>query len=205
MAAVKTLRPPPIYLMYGPLESNITEQVNKSIMDVKDSIIDALKDENKMLQVKVDILQKKIAEDEKSFNRLGQYNRRNNLEIQDISSVVGDEVLEEKVFEIFECLNIPLAKSDIEDFHRLDKSIPKNTIVRFVNRKNCYAGLSEKMDLRHIDKVKLGFPEANSFFSENLTPYNQKLPWKRWELKRAGKIHSTWSSKGVIKLRRTMN
>ena len=61
------------------------------------------------------------------------------------------------------------------------------------------------MDLRHIDKVKLGFPEENLFFSENLTPYNQKLPWKCWELKLAGKIHSTWSSKGVIKLRRTMN
>ena len=119
--------------------------------------------------------------------------------------MVGDEVLEDKVIEIFKCLNISLAKSDIEDCHRLAKSIPKNTIVRFFNRKNCYAGLGNKMDLRHIDKVKLGFPEANSFFSGNLTPYNQKLPWKCWELKRAGKIHSTWSSKGVIKSRRTMN
>ena len=50
---------PSIYLMYGPLESNITEQVNKSIMDVKVSITTALKDENKMLQVEVDILEKK--------------------------------------------------------------------------------------------------------------------------------------------------
>ena len=61
---------------------------------------------------------KKIAETEKSFNTLDQYNRRDNLEIQSIPSTVGDEVLEDKVIEIFEFLNIPLAKSDIEDCYR---------------------------------------------------------------------------------------
>ena len=77
-------------------------------------------------------------------------------------------------------------------------SNPKNTIVRFVNRKNCYAGLNKKLDLQNTDKVKLGFPEASLFFSENLTSYNQKLPWKCRELKCAGKEHSNWSSKGAI-------
>ena len=38
-----------------------------------------------------------------------------------------------------------------------------------------------------------------------MTPYNQKLAWKCRELKLAGKIHSTWSAKGVIKLRHAMN
>ena len=38
-----------------------------------------------------------------------------------------------------------------------------------------------------------------------MTHYNQKLAWKCRELKRARKINSTWSTKGVIKLRRTMN
>ena len=56
---------------------------------------------------------------------MDQYNKRNNVEIQGIPSTVGDEVLEDKVIEIFECLNIPLAKSDI-DCHRLGKSNPKN-------------------------------------------------------------------------------
>ena len=41
------------------LESNITEQVNESILSVKDSIITALKDDIKMPQVKVKILEKK--------------------------------------------------------------------------------------------------------------------------------------------------
>ena len=61
------------------------------------------------------------------------------------------------------------------------------------------------MDLQHIDKAKLGFPKSNLSFNENLTPYNQRLAWRCRELKRAGKIHSTWSTKGIIKLRRTMN
>ena len=87
----------------------------------------------------------------------------------------------------------------------MGKSNPKNTIVRLVNRKNCYAALSKKLDLQHIDKVKLAFPEGNLFFNENLTPYNQKLAGKCRELKCAGKIHSTWNTKGVIKLRYTMN
>ena len=82
------------------------------------TIITALRDDNKMLQAKVEILEKKIAETEKSFNTLDQYNRRGNLEIQSIPSTVGDEVLEDKVIEIFEFLNIPLAKSDIEDCYR---------------------------------------------------------------------------------------
>ena len=41
------------------LESNITEQVNEGILSVKDSVITALRNDNKMLQVKVEILEKK--------------------------------------------------------------------------------------------------------------------------------------------------
>ena len=79
------------------LGSNITEQVNESILSVKDSVITALRGDNKMIQVEVEILEKKLTVSEKSFNRLDQYNRRKNLEIQGIPSTVDDEVLEDKV------------------------------------------------------------------------------------------------------------
>ena len=55
--------------------------------------------------------------------------------------------------------------------------------------------------LWHIDKVKLCLPEAGLFISRTLTLYNQKLTWKCRELKHTEKICSSWSSKGVIKLR----
>ena len=54
------------------LENNITEQVNKSILSAEDSIITALRNDSKMLQVKVEILEKKLEESEKSFHRLDQ-------------------------------------------------------------------------------------------------------------------------------------
>ena len=80
-------------------------------------------------------------------------------------------------------------------------------LVRFVNRKNCKAILEKKLSLnRKLDNAKLGFQsDARIFVSENLTPYNQHLAWKCRELKQAGKIHSCWSAKGVVKIRRTMN
>ena len=97
-------------------------------------------------------------------------------------------------------------KNDLEDCHRLGKADPKKTIVRFVNRKFCYEILDKKLNLRKVDSIKLGFQAGAVFyFSENLTPYNQLLPWKCRELKKASKIHRSWSSKGIVKLRRTMN
>ena len=63
-------------------------------MSIKDSIIDALKEEN--------------------FS---------------IPSTVHDNLLEDKVIDIFSQLNITISKSDIEDCHRLGKANPKNTIV----------------------------------------------------------------------------
>ena len=44
---------------------------------------------------------------------------------------------------------------------------------------------------------RLGFkPDVALYISENLTPFNKRLPWQCRELKRAKLIHSSWSSKG---------
>ena len=57
-----------------------------------------------------------------------------------------------------------------------------------------------------MDNEKLGFQsDVRIFVSENLTSYNKHLAWKCRELKRAGKIHSCWSTKGVVQIRKTMN
>ena len=73
-------------------------------MSIKDYIITALKDANKMLQ-------------KMSSHLMGWTNtiRGNNLEIQGIPSAVSIEILEDRVIEIFESMNISLAKNDIED------------------------------------------------------------------------------------------
>ena len=62
------------------------------------------------------------------------------------------------------------------------------------------------MDLHKLDSKRLGFnPVKTLYFGENLTPLNQLLARKCRELKRASMIHSTWSARGVIRIRRTAN
>ena len=66
--------------------------------------------------------------------------------------------------------------SDIEDWHRLGNSTPKNTIVQFVNCKFCKKALEVKFDLWKIKNAELHSDTSSVFyFSKNLTPYNQYL------------------------------
>ena len=62
------------------------------------------------------------------------------------------------------------------------------------------------MELHKLDSKRLGFnPVITLYFSKNLTPTNQLLTWKCRELKRASMIHSTWSTRDVVRIRRTAN
>ena len=117
---------------------------------------------------------------------------------------VKDEQLEQKVTDIFSHLYINIFKPNFEDCHWLDKS---NAIIRFVNRKVCKNTLEKKFEVNKlIDNSKLGFKRENKLsICENLTPYNQRLARMCRELKRAKKIHNSWSSKRITKFRRTMN
>ena len=170
------------------LKTNIVDQ---SVSSIKDTVIDALKEDNAQLRNKVELLEKKLTEVDISRNKLEKYKRRNNIDIQGIPPQIPDEKLEEKVIEVSSAMNIAITKNDLEDYHRLGKS-SKSTIVRFANRKHCNAILSKKFETSKIDKSKLGF-ESNVklYVSENLTPYNQHLAWKCRELKRGGVINSS--------------
>ena len=188
------------------LTKTMEDIVNDSLSKVKYAIIEGLSAEHLKLQQKVESLKSRISTLETDCNKQDQYNRRNNLEIHGIPSNISDDILEEKVIQIFEGIDVSLNANDIEDCHCLGKS-GKNNIVRFVNRRICKKALENKKDLNNkLDNAKLGFQSAvKIFLSENLTPCNQHLAWMCKELKRARKIHSCWSSKGVVKIHRTMN
>ena len=107
--------------------------------------------------------------------------------------------------EIFNKINVKINTFDIDDCHCMGES-KKTTIVCFIIRKNCKAVLEISWVNRYLDNDKLVFQsDARIYVSKNLTPYNHHLAWKCRELKRAGKIHSCWSAKGVVKIRKTMN
>ena len=62
-------------------KKSVTEEVNESIMSIKNTIIDALKEENLKLQNKVKKIEEQLLEAYQKNNHLDQYSRRNNLEI----------------------------------------------------------------------------------------------------------------------------
>ena len=55
------------------LKTNIVDQMNESVMSIKDTIIDALKEDNAQLRNKVELLEKKLTEVEISRNKFEQY------------------------------------------------------------------------------------------------------------------------------------
>ena len=83
------------------LKTNIVDQMNESILSLKDTIIDALKKDNGQLRNKVELLEKKLTEVGISHHKLEQYTRRNNIEIRGMPSQIPDEKLEGKVNEVF--------------------------------------------------------------------------------------------------------
>ena len=91
------------------INGKIAKQLNESVMSIKDSIIDALKEENFRLQQKVQHLKNKLSDIEIVENKLEQCTRRSNIEIQGIPSTVRDNLLEDKVIDIFSQLNITMS------------------------------------------------------------------------------------------------
>ena len=101
------------------IKNSVTEEVNESIMSIKNTIIDALKEENLKLQNKVKKLEEQLLEIDQKNNHLDQQSRRNNLKTQGIPANVTDDELHGKVIDIFSCFGIEVKGSDIEDCHGL--------------------------------------------------------------------------------------
>ena len=145
-------------------------------MNVKGWIIETLKAEYVKLKSRVHSLEEKIIELDISRNKLDQYTRRNNIEIQGIPATVSDDHLEHKVLDICKSMNLTVGGRDIQGCHRIGKSDQKTTIVRFINRKFCNLILDKKHERKKICNAKLCFQDnVKLFVSENLSPCNQRL------------------------------
>ena len=136
----------PVTIKSG-FKKNLDDLVAESLSKIKDSITEALHEENSLLHQKIEKLDSHISVLEIDSNKQDQYNRRNHLDIQGIPDSVPDDQLEEKVIKIFNQINVKINTFDIEDCHRMGKS-KKTNIVRFVNRKNCKAVLEKKVNLK---------------------------------------------------------
>ena len=128
-------------------KENLDDLVAESLSKIKDSITEALREENSFLHQKIEKSESRISVLEIDSNKQDQYNRRNHLNIQGIPDSVPDDQLEEKFIKIFNQINVKINTFDIKDCHRMGKS-KKTNITRFVNRKNCKAVLEKKVNLK---------------------------------------------------------
>lgn len=107
------------------IKKSVTDKVDESIMSTKNSIIDALKDENLKLQNKVKQLEEQLLELDHKSNSLNQYNWRNKLKILEIPTNTAHENLEEKVTDFLSSVGSKVEGADIEKCRNLVMQILK--------------------------------------------------------------------------------
>ena len=164
--------------------------------------IKQLNDENVKLNTNLQKLQTRVSKFEKllddhsecifsleqNVSRLDQYGRRENIEIAGIPEFISDKELESKVLLILKKIGLMhIRHYDIVACHRLGKkrrSECRNTIVRFVNRKDALSCL--KLGNRLGLCSELGF--NNLRILENLCPSYRSIFEQLTELKENGKI-----------------
>ena len=158
------------------------------------------------MREKIAKLENKRIDTESSIQALEQYDRRNNIEISGIPDSVQNDQLEDTVSVIFNSMGININENDIEDCHRIGKSKPKKTIVRFTNRKFCKKAMKNKSKLKDKDTTEFGNHFADKpaiYISDNLSPsYSETMFYCR-KLKRAGRIHNNYYVNGKIFILRT--
>ena len=140
---------------------------------------------------------------EKQLNRLDQYGRRENVEIVGIPNDVSDRDLEIEVIKILRVIGLDhIEHYNIVACHRIgskDRNGRRNTIVRFVNRKDAIKCLKSK---RNVYKCKsMGY--NNLYIAENLCPAYKSIYENLIQLKDNGIINKVWSFNGVINYKRT--
>ena len=128
------------------------------------------------------LLEKRIAELEKSQAKAEQYNKRNNVEICGIPHEILDNNLKGKVIDIWKDAGIETGHMDVEgcyllSFSRNNSGGTKRVIVKFVNRKHSEDMLLSKKIISSRSKV---------FIPISLCPYYRYLLGKCKEFQRKG-------------------
>ena len=92
------------------------------------------------------LLSQRVVDLERQCWANAQYSRRECLEVVGIPRSVGDNILEEKVIQVFEKVGCNIDSSNIETCHRITKKYDR-IIVKFSRRKDCQCVLSVKKNL----------------------------------------------------------
>ena len=123
------------------------------------------------------------------------------LEVAGIPRSVDDNILEEKVIQVFEKVGCNIDSSNIEACHRITKKNDR-VIVKFSRRKDCQRVLSVKKNLQKLKMEDIGLTGDNKvFINHSVCPYYRLLWSKSKVLLHMGKINRLIVSKGTVKVK----
>ena len=149
--------------------------------------------------VSYQLVAKRVQHLERSHLNSLQYQRRESIEINGIPESVPDDKLEDTCLDLLNDIGCgKIKKSQVHACHRLKNK--KNTIIRFVCRKNADKALHNRGKLKNIDKTKYGV-NGSIYINENLCRPMAFLAFKVRTAKKNGLIDSYNIWKGSLSIK----
>ena len=109
-----------------------------------------------------------------------------------------DGNVESTVVDISNKIDVPVPPRDIQAAHKIDRD-KERTIVRFINRKDAEADMSNRHTLKDFDATSVGLEKGTKIcIKENIFPFISKIGFMCRKLKRAKHIFSTWMGMGPV-------
>ena len=187
------------------LRDNNLEEINKSILHIKDTLISNVVESNKKLYQKLNDAEERILKLEKTVNTNSQRSRENNLEFHGIDGCIDDSELETVVKGICNKLNVKVKLNDIVGCHRLParrNQDCKPTIVKFLNRKKAEDVMKNRKNLKDMNFVDLGLPPNTKLYANlNLSPCFKEIDFFCRKLKTEGVLSMVDSSNRHVKIK----
>ena len=185
--------------------SATSDEIKNDLLKMRETLIDNLIKENKILQKSVSVLYSRLINVERQANQTEQNNRKSNLEIDGIPASVVNENLKSVVTEILNRVaDSEISERDIEAVHRLpSKSLPQPTIVRMRRDLIDECKLKDnKAKLSNIPAAINSLAGSRLYINDNLSPNMRTLAYNARLLKRAGVIMDTWFANAAVRVRR---
>ena len=114
---------------------------------------------------------------------------------------MDDNILEEKVIQVFEKVGCNIDSNNIEACHRITKKNDR-VIVKFSRIKDCQRVLSVKKNLQKLKMEGIALArDSKVFINHSLCPYYRVLWSKSKVLLNMGKINRLMVSNGTVKVR----
>lgn len=177
-------------------------EANLKAANEKINALESLKSVNDALKTKINEMDNKICD-------LEEYSRKNNVEIQGIPEVRGENVMD-IVQSIGNKIGANCDLSTVDVCHRVpshNKERPKSIIVKFTSRfskQNFLAGTRLRRADLTTSKIGLNsVPDQQIYVSDHLTPAKKLLLFKTKNFCRDNGYKYTWVSDSKILIRKS--